>query len=547
MARLRFSAAARLAGAAAVGLFLLSHSLAPTAAQQQHRGLVALRGVSNADLRDLAPRIDRMRNDGDLRVRITRDDLLLRGRSHVRFDQFYKGVRVFGADVAEQLNGGQVMSVFGNVYEDIAIDTSPAIEPDRAREIVAERAAVELGSRQPELVILPREDGTYTLTWRLRATASNDVRMYFVDARSGAIVYDYSNLQTQSAVGRAQGVLGDTKKISVTSSGGRFIASDALRPPSITTYDMQGNYLRTLDFLNDFITLGASDIASDSDNNWTDGAVDDAHVYAGWTYDYYFKRFSRRGLDNANRSMQVVTNPVRRADVLTLFNDFNLFYTNAFYAGDGIVVFGVGLPPGFTLGGQSWDFLSGALDVVAHELSHGVTDYSSGLIYLNESGALNEAFSDIMGTSVEFFYQPPGSGNLRADYLIGEDVVRPGGIRSMSDPQSHGDPDHYSRRFTGTADNGGVHINCSIVTQTFYLAIEGGTNRTSGLSVQGIGASNREQMEKVYYRAFTQMLPANATFATARAATIQSARDLYGANSAAERAVTQAWTAVGVN
>jgi thermolysin len=169
------------------------------------------------------------------------------------------------------------------------------------------------------------------------------------------------------------------------------------------------------------------------------------------------------------------------------------------------------------------------------------------LIYLNESGALNEAFSDIMGTSVEFFFQPAGNGVMRADYLAGEDVFRPGGIRSMSDPQAFGDPDHYSRRFTGTADNGGVHINSGIANQAFYLAIEGGTNRTSGLAVQGVGGSNREQIERVFYRAFTQMLPANATFSIARAATIQSARDIFGANSNAERAITQAWTAVGVN
>jgi thermolysin len=85
-----------------------------------------------------------------------------------------------------------------------------------------------------------------------------------------------------------------------------------------------------------------------------------------------------------------------------------------------------------------------------------------------------------------------------------------------------------------------------IASHAFYLAIEGGTNRTSGMSVTGVGPRNREQMEKVFYRAFI-MLPANATFSTARAATIQSARDLYGSNSAAERAITQAWNAVGVN
>jgi thermolysin len=136
---------------------------------------------------------------------------------------------------------------------------------------------------------------------------------------------------------------------------------------------------------------------------------------------------------------------------------------------------------------------------------------------------------------------------LKANYLLGEDVIRPGGLRSMADPGVAGDPDHYSKRFTGSRDNGGVHSNSGIPNQAFYLAIEGGVNRTSGLSVQGVGGPNREQIEKVFYRSFTQMLPANATFAVARATTIQAAVDLYGANSAAARAVTQAWTAVGVN
>jgi thermolysin len=116
----------------------------------------------------------------------------------------------------------------------------------------------------------------------------------------------------------------------------------------------------------------------------------------------------------------------------------------------------------------------------------------------------------------------------------------------MSTPSRFGDPDHYSRRYTGTEDNGGVHINCSIPSHAFYLAIEGGRNATSGLNVTGVGGANREQIERIFYRAFTSMLPARATFSTARAATIQTARDLYGPSSAAEAAVTQAWTAVGV-
>jgi thermolysin len=175
-----------------------------------------------------------------------------------------------------------------------------------------------------------------------------------------------------------------------------------------------------------------------------------------------------------------------------------------------------------------------------------VTDYTSDLIYQNESGALNESFSDIMGTAVEFMFHPPGADVHRADYLCGEDAVRPAGIRSMANPGAYGHPDHYSIRFTGTTDNGGVHINSGISNHVFYLAVEGGTNRTSGLSVQGVGAANRGQIESVFYRAVTQLLPANATFSIARAASIQAARDIYGVNSAAERAITEAWTAAGV-
>ena len=114
--------------------------------------------------------------------------------------------------------------------------------------------------------------------------------------------------------------------------------------------------------------------------------------------------------------------------------------------------------------------------------------------------------------------------------------------RSLSNPASTGDPDHYTRRIIG----GDPHYNSTILSHAFYLAIEGGTNRTSGLTVQGVGAGNREQIEKAFFRALTVLLPSSATFALTRAATIQAARDLYGTGGAVERAITQAWDAVGV-
>ena len=512
------------------------------------RGRVSAGAQSPAERRAWTSRIDGMLRTGELRLRQTRDDTLVPGRTHERADQYYRGVRVFGGDVARQLRGGATESIFGTIYEGITLDPAPAIDEDRAREVLSSRLGRAIGDQTPaELVILPLDSGGYALTWRLRVAARRDTRQYFIDARTGATVLEYSDRKTQTAVGRATGVLGDSKKISVRASSGQFQTSDELRPPIIQTYDMQGNPARTDSFLLGRINLSPSDLATDTDNDWTDGAIGDAHIYSGYTYDYYFKRFGRKGLNNADIRIQNLVHPVRRSDLSIYADDYEDFFINAFYNGGGIMLYGEGLPAGITLGGQTWDYFAGAIDIVAHELSHGVTEYSANLIYRNESGALNEAFSDMMGTSVEFFFQPSGSGLLHADYLMGEDVIRPGGIRSMADPASFGDPDHYSKRFTGSEDNGGVHTNSGIPNHAFYLAIEGGTNRTSGLSVQGVGSANRDQIEKVFYRAFTQLMPANSTFSVARAATLQAARDLYPSNNGVERAVTEAWTAVGVN
>lgn len=547
--RILYAVAAGAAAVSAAALLLM----APAHAQGSRREQAVLAARSLTELRAHDDRVHRMLRNGELRLREARADKLVAGRTIERADQMHRGVRVFGGDVSRQVAGGQTVSIFGTLYDGVDVDASPTVgEPD-ARALVEARTGQRLGAaNQSELVVLPLDRGGYALTWKLRAALPDDIREYFVDAHTGTIVFEYSDLQTQNAVGRSTGVLNDSKKISVQSGSGGFTAQDGLRPPSIRTYDMQGNPARVFDVLNGRVTLAVSDLATDADNVWTDGATVDAHVYAGWTYDYYFRRYGRRGLNDANIAMRSMVHPVRRGDFSTYVNTYPTLFSNAFYAGNGYMVYGVGLPTNVTQAGRSWNFVSGAIDIVAHELTHGVTDYTSDLIYRNESGALNEAFSDIMGTAVEFFYQPPGDGLLLADYLAGEDVVRgvsnpTNGIRSLANPIAYGHPDHYSIRFLGSSDNGGVHTNSGIANHAFYLAIEGGTNRVSGLGVQGVGAANREQIEKVFYRAFTQLMTASSTFAVARAATIQAARDLYGAESAPERAVTQAWTAVGVN
>ncbi len=531
----------------------------PVAAQRAD-SILHLAATTDRDLRTWDAYVTSESRAGGLRLRSTDRDPSLPGRSIERFQQYYRGVRVWGGDVVRDSESGAARSIFGELTSDLSLSVDPALDVARAAILIAAGSDNAVLLRQPELVVLP-VDGTYRLAYTgVRSAAAMDVQRVFVDAMTGAELLRYSEIQTQSAVGTGRGLVGDDKKVSTSAEGGVFYTDDRLRPPSLRTYDMRGNIARTVAILNGAAPLLASDRASDADNNWTDGQAVDAHVYIGWTYDYYFKRHGRRGLDNRDRPIQTMIDAVSPQQAVILPDVPIDFVLNAFWCdtcgpgATGVMFFGSGIPSTFTLvsSGQTVTSFAGSIDIAAHELTHAVTSSSSNLIYLNESGALNEAFSDIIGASVEFFFQSPGTGLGRADYLLGEDTYRasrPGSIngsRSLENPGLFGQPDHYSRRVLGPADNGGVHTNSGIANHAFYLAIEGGTNRTSGLTVQGVGAANREQIEKVFYRAFVFLMNSSANFATARAATIQASRDLYGAGSAAERAVTQAWTAVGV-
>jgi thermolysin len=432
--------------------------------------------------------------------------------------------------------GGLTESIYGSVYDGISVDTTPSVSEDAARMAFSDLEAELPADRRIELVVLPRDEGGYALTWRTHVWTNEGWMHTFIDAHTGTVALKYNDLQTESAVGTGTGVLGDRKKISTRRMAGRFVADDQMRPPVLRTYDMRGNLDRTTAVLYRGFPLSDGDLAGDSDNAWTDGADVDAHVHIGWTYDYLVKRFGRRGLDDNDAPIRGITHPVRRSDLPFLPASAADFVLNAFWCGGcgpdglGAMMFGEGLPPGYSLSdtGQYVDYLAGALDVVAHELTHALTTYSSNLAYRNESGALNESFSDVLGTSTEFFYAQTGAHSRQAEYLIGEDVIRPGGIRSMATPVLFGDPDHYSRRYRGILDGGGVHTNSGIPNHAFYLAIEGGVNRTSGLRVTGVGAANREQIEKAFYRAFVYKLTSRATFSSARAATIDAARELYG-------------------
>jgi len=500
--------------------------------------------TAGPEVREWSRRIDRLLDGRELSLRQVRADTMIPGRRHERMAQLYRGVPVWGGELAVQSDAAGPLTVFGSYYEGIDLDIAPRLRPADAAAMVGRRGGHPFGRQGgPELMVLPLREGGFRLVYRLRAVFAAPpftIRQSFYDASSGGLVLEYDDLQTQAA-GVGTGVLGDREKMSVTQANGTWQSNDKLRPPAISTYDFRFDLERFYEFATSDAPASQlfrpSDLGTDDDNVWTDGALVDAHVFAGFTYDYYYKRFGRHGLDNADITIHSVTHALRREDWRTWWP----WLANAAYLGDGIMFYGDGLPWNVTIDGQHVNYMAGALDVVAHELTHGVTDYSSRLVYLDESGALNESFSDIMGSAVEFMFQPQ-----KADYLCGEDVITPGGSRSMQNPTAYGDPDYYPERRLGSADNGYVHSNSGISNHAYYLAIEGGRHRL-GTVVQGVGAANREQIEASFYRGFTAFLTPNATFHDARVATLQAGRELYGSDSPAVRALSEAWNAVGVD
>jgi len=460
------------------------------------------------------------------------------GATALRLQQVYNGVPVWGSTQAALVTEDGVLTVFsGTVAPDLemkkGLKTEKKVNANKSIKI----AEAELGftpdyEKAPTadlVVYINGDEATYAYLVNLNFLSPQPGNYnYFIEAATGKILNKYNDLdevhgQTEAkqqaskpggisgtnTTGTGIGVLGDSKTLNMTLSGSTYYLQDNTRGGGVFTYDA-ANRTR----------LPGSLWASYDNilNSSYDAAAVDAHYYAGKTFDYYKNVFNRNSYDDRGAALKSTVHYGRN-------------YNNAFWNGSQMV-YGDG-------DGTTFIPLSGSIDVVAHELTHAVTDFSSDLIYQNESGALNEAMSDIFGTLVEFY------DNNNPDYEIGEDIYTPGvqndALRSMSDPAKYNDPDHYSKRYTGTSDNGGVHINSGIINKAAYLLAKGGTHY--GVTVPGIG---NDKVSAIYYRANTVYLTASSTFSQARATLVQAAADLYGAASAEVDAVHKSFDAVGV-
>ncbi|OIK11844.1 M4 family metallopeptidase [Bacillus sp. MUM 13] len=446
------------------------------------------------------------------------------GNTVLKLQQTFEGVPVFGSTQAAVLKDDGVLNVVsGTVVSNL--DTK--LEKKDKKGIKASQAVKiaesDLGftpkyeqAPDPELVVFTADDSAdfaYKVNLNFLDPKPGNY-YYFVSAKTGEILNKYNTLDEvtgTNSVGTGTGVTKNSVSLNTTLSNGTYYLQDNTRGNGIFTYNTSNS------------SRLPGTLWADADNVFNatnDAPAVDAHYYAGKTYDYYKSTFNRNSYDGYGSALKSTVH-------------YGSKYNNAFWNGTQMV-YGDG-------DGSTFIPLSGGLDVVAHELTHAVTSSESNLVYQGESGALNEAISDIFGTVVEFKYQAS-----KADYLIGEDIYTPGvsgdALRSMSNPAAYGDPDYYPNRYTGTADNGGVHTNSGIINKAAYLLSAGGTFH--GVTVSGVGI---DKLGAIFYRANTVYLTSSATFSQAKAAAIQSAADLYGSSSAEKTAVTNAFTAVGIN
>jgi Zn-dependent metalloprotease len=464
------------------------------------------------------------------------------GTEHVRFDRTYRGLPVIGGDVVVHSRNGQLKQA--------SLTLKTTGRPDVTPTVSADQAIVEAGTRfgtgfngvpSSRLVIYAR-GASPTLAHEVvfsgfKADRTPTDMHYIVDAHSGRILEKWDTIETgkpggggtctgTAAVGTGHGLYVGTVTLNTTNCGTSFQMKDMTRGGGYTT-DMANG------------TRGSGTMFTDADNNWGTGsnadrasAAADAHYGIATTWDYYKNTFGRNGIANDGKGALSKVHYSRN-------------YVNAFWS-DSCFCMTFGDGDGINYGPLV------NLDVAGHEMSHGVTSRTAGLVYSGESGGLNEATSDIFGTMVEFY---ANNANDPGDYLIGEKIYLkyPAGnhaLRYMYHPSLEG-PSYSKDCWSSTLGSLDVHYSSGPANHFFYLLAEGsgaksfnGVDHTSptcnGSSVTGIG---RDAAQKIWYRALDVYFTSSTNYAGARAATLSAAADLGYSTSA----VAAAWSAVNVN
>ncbi|SMO33685.1 Por secretion system C-terminal sorting domain-containing protein [Saccharicrinis carchari] len=457
-------------------------------------------------------------------LKIEKKQIDSRGNKHEKFQLYFNNIPVEGMGYSVHFKNGKVVSASGK-----AIKTTVAVSVPSISKVQAIKKAISLFKArefiwdstpalypQAQLLYVPG-DSLLTLCYKIDVYALQPMQREYVyiNALSGEVVKRVSRIHHADYTGTALTQYSGTVEITTSLHQQGYVLNEHSRGQGIFTYSLNHNQYYT----------DASEIV-DNDNYWdnpTDQVAYDAHYGAQKTYDYFFYKFGRNSIDD-------------NGFALKSYVHYGNNYGNAFWDGDRMT-YGDG--DGIIMGAFT------SLDIVGHEITHGLISHTADLEYLNEPGALNESFADIFGLAIDF-YANPGTAN----YLVGEQIYLDGTsyMRSMADPKSKFQPDTYQGDYwvVGMSDHGGVHSNSMVQNYWFYLLCEGGhgvNDKGNSYMVEAIGI---EAAEAIAYRNLTVYLSRYSNFEDARFYAIQSAIDLYGACSNEVIQVTNAWYAVGV-
>ncbi|CAN5206779.1 hypothetical protein BH20ACI1_BH20ACI1_24730 [soil metagenome] len=453
------------------------------------------------------------------------------GITHLRLEQINNGVPVFGGQLTTHVDKQGKVRVLGRTFQEAdLVETTPQLSEKEAVEIAQSTLGYKGTFAKPptaRLVILPEwiitQKGkssaaklTYLVELLIEDGTENAARhFYFVNAKNGNIVWHYDNLQKQygPTIGTGYSLYSGTVTFNTYRPFTVYYLQDNYKCPGCASYPGP-NPSYTMDMRNQ-TNVGNGYFFVDQDNLWGNGSAEyyqkagvDAHFGMSKTWDYFYNVYGRYGIDGNGYQL-----------IMRVHYDVN--YVNAFWDGSS-ANFGDGD------GVNAAPLVS--IDTVGHEITHGLTERTAGLIYANESGGANESFSDIFGTAVEFYT------NINSDYQIGEDWLTPSipgdALRYMNNPPADGvSIDNYSQYYSGLD----VHFSSGIQNKAFYNLA------TSSLD---FSFNKRQQAENIFYRALTVYLFPSATFHDVREATINAASDLYGFKKVYK--VQDAWNAVGV-
>ncbi|KRD18959.1 MULTISPECIES: M4 family metallopeptidase [unclassified Streptomyces] len=470
------------------------------------------------------------------------------GAQHVRYNRTYRQLPVLGGDFVVHLApDGTYRGADRAARAAISLpSTTPKVSAPKAADVAvnALRSArpgetLKQVKARPQLVV-DALHGAPRLAWRtnvaaLDALGNPAAREVLSDARTGAQLDAWDTMET--VAGDGQSLYSGTVPLETTLSGSTYQLKDPTRGDTYT-----GDAADKTDVCGGGTCSSRVPLTlfTDDDDHWGTGTTADRSTVAldaqygsAMTWDYYKDVHGRNGIANDGRGSY---NRVHYGNKLS-----NAYWTDDCFC----MTYGDG-------NGVHFGPMVG-LDVAAHEMSHGVTSRTAGLVYSGESGGLNEATSDIFGTLVEFYAANPQDPG---DYLIGEKVVRSGlgrdALRYMDKPSRDGDSADY---WSGSLANRSVHFSSGVANHFAYLLAEGSGTKTvngvtynsptyNGLTVTGIG---RAKLGAIWYRALTVYMTSTTKYAGARTATLNAARDLYGAGSTEYDTVAAAWSAVNVN